>query len=41
MAKGMPAQPIFTNWAGRVIGDTQYDILLNLDKVYQLVIFQL
>jgi hypothetical protein len=31
LAKGMPAQPIFTNWAGQLIGDTGYEFLPNTD----------
>ena len=27
----MPAQPVFTNRAGQVIGDTEYDFLPNID----------
>ena len=32
MAKGMPAQPIFTDQAGQVIGDTEYEFLPNIDN---------
>ena len=31
MAKGMPAQPMFTDRAGLVIGDTEYAFLLNIE----------
>ena len=31
MAKGMPAQHIFTDWAGRVIGDTENEFLPNIE----------
>ena len=32
LAKGMPSHPIFTDRAGQVIGDAEYDFLPNIDN---------